>query len=88
MLMTRILYLIVTLLVLALNSAALWALPPSPQGVSAIVPVALLVNLIAWPVTLLVTYRIGQMTGLDYLRKIRARRAALKATHGKAHVHA
>jgi len=88
MLMTRILYLIFTILVLALNGAALWALSPSAQGVSAIVPAALIVNAIAWPVALLVTYRIGQLTGVEYLRKVRARRAALKVSRDKRHAHA
>jgi hypothetical protein len=86
--MTRILYLILTSVVLTLNGAALWALSPSAQGVSAIVPAALIVNAIAWPVALAITYRIGQLTGVEYLRRVRARRAAKKASCDKRHVDA
>jgi hypothetical protein len=69
--MTRILYLILTSVVLALNGAALWDLSSSAQGVSAIVPAALIVNAIALPVALAIAYRIGQLTGVEYLRRVR-----------------
>ena len=79
MLMTRILYLTFTLILVALNAAALWALSGSPVEVNRVVPAALVINAMAWPVALVITYRIGQVTGVEYLNSVRASAAARKA---------
>ena len=79
MLMTRLLYLIFTLILVALNAAAFWALPGGSVEVNRVVPAALIINAVAWPLALVVTYRIGQVTGVEYLRNVRARVAARKA---------
>ena len=76
MLMTRLLYLALTVFLVGLNAAALVALSADAHDVSRIVPVALVVNAFTWPLALIVTYRIGQVTGLELLRKMRARAAA------------
>jgi hypothetical protein len=77
--MTRILYLVFTLTLMVLNAAALWALYGGPVGVNRIVPAALIINALAWPLALAITYRIGQVTGVEYLHSVRARAAAKKA---------
>jgi len=62
MLMSRFLYLAATLLVLSLNGAALWTLTQEGQAMMGLVPAALIVNAVAWPLALFATYRIGQVT--------------------------
>lgn len=79
MLMTRLLYLVFTLILVVLNAAALWALPGSPIEVNRVVPAALIINALAWPLVLVIAYRIGQVTGVEYLRSLRAKAAAKKA---------
>lgn len=83
MLMTRILYVTLTLVMLALNGAALWALPE--QTGSPIVQTALVVNAVTWPIALMVAYRIGQVTGVAYLRKRRAALSAARIAKAKHH---
>lgn len=80
MLMTRVIYLTFVLVFGALNSAALWALSGSAQTVNPIVPAALIINTLMWPIALVVAYRIGQVTGVEYFRKVRARASALRAS--------
>ena len=79
MLMTRVLYLTVTIFFLALNGAALWYLANGDQSADTLVRIALIVNTITWPVALLMTYRIGQLTSVEYLRSGSAKKAALRA---------
>jgi hypothetical protein len=79
MLMTRLLYLIFTVILVGLNAAAFLALPVSSVEVNRVVPAALIINALAWPLALVITYRIGQVTGIEYLRSVRARVAARKA---------
>jgi hypothetical protein len=55
------------------------ALSGSPVEVIRIVPAALVINALAWPLALVVTYRIGQVTGVEYLHSIRARPSARQA---------
>ena len=57
MLMTRIVYLSFTLIVLVLNFTALWAVRNNPHEIDAIVPAALLINAVAWPLALVIAYR-------------------------------
>lgn len=78
MLMTRFLYLAVTLASVALNGAALALL--SGNGGAGIAQAALIANIVIWPVALYVSYRIGQVTGVEYLRKARERAVAIKAS--------
>lgn len=85
MLMTRLTYLLTTLILLALNGVALWAVLRGEQPIDAIVPAALIINLFAWPVALVVAYRVGQVTGVEYFRKVRTKIAALRAARGAAH---
>jgi hypothetical protein len=80
MLMTRMLYLAFTAILVALNAAALWALSDSPVEMNRVVPAALIINALAWPLALVITYRIGQVTGVEYLHSVRARAAARKAS--------
>lgn len=80
MLKTRLLYAIFTVFLVALNAAALWFASSDTHEINNIVAMALIINAVAWPLALVITYRIGQVTGFEYLRKIRARTAALKAT--------
>lgn len=79
MLMTRLLYLVFTLILVALNAAALWVLSGSPVEVNRVVPAALIINALAWPLALVITYRIGQVTGVEYLHSVQTRAAARKA---------
>jgi hypothetical protein len=79
MLMTRLVYLSFTLLILAINGAALWTALTSSQSASAIVPSALIINAVMWPLALVVAYRIGQVTGVEYLRKINAKSSTARA---------
>ncbi len=80
MMMTRVIYLTFVVVFVLLNGAALWALAGSSQSVSSIVPAALIINTLMWPITLVVAYRIGQVTGVEYLRKVKARAAAFRAS--------
>ncbi len=79
MLMTRLVYLSFSLIILAINGAALWAALSSIQSPSAIVPGALIINIVMWPIALVVAYRIGQITGVEYLRKTKAKTSAAGA---------
>lgn len=79
MLMTRFAYLCFMILVLSLNGAALWAVFHAGQPIEAIVPGALIVNLASWPLAVIIAYRIGQVTGQEYLRKARAKVSAVHA---------
>ncbi len=76
MLMTRLVYLSFTLIILAINGAALWAVMANVQSTSAIVPSALILNIVMWPLALVVAYRVGQVTGVEYLRKAKAKTSA------------
>lgn len=71
MLMTRFVYLCATVFLLALNIAALLAVMHATQPSPAIVPGTLILNAVAWPLGLVVAYRVGQVTGVEYLRKVR-----------------
>ena len=84
MLMTRIVYLSFTLVVLALNCAALLAVRNSPHEIDAIVPATLLINALAWPLALVIAYRIGQVTGVEYFRQVRAKIATIRASRHAA----
>ena len=84
MLMTRIVYLSFTLVVLVLNCAALLAVRNSPHEIDAIVPAALLIDAMAWPLALVIAYRIGQVTGVEYFRQVRAKLAAMRASRHAA----
>lgn len=75
--MTRIAYISLNVVMLALNGAAYLALSDIEQGVSPIVKTALVVN--AWPLALVIAYRIGQVTGIAYLRRRRARKLRSKS---------
>jgi hypothetical protein len=79
MLMTRLVYLSFTLLILAINGAALWTALNGIQSASAIVPGALIINAVMWPLALVIAYRIGQVTGVEYLRKIKAKASTARA---------
>jgi hypothetical protein len=79
MLMTRFAYLCFTVLIFALNGVALWAVYRAAQPVDAIIPAALILNLVSWPLALIVAYRVGQVTGQEYFRKVRAKLAAAHA---------
>ena len=83
MLMTRFVYLCATVLLVGLNGAALWAV--SRSGLTdTIVPATLVMNLICWPLALIVAYRVGQVTGQEYFRKVKTRLAAAhKLRHAK-----
>jgi hypothetical protein len=80
MLMTRVLYFTFTLIFVLLNGAALWSVLNSIQETNVLVPTALIVNAVTWPLALVVTYRIGQVTGVEYLRKRRAKAAKERAS--------
>lgn len=85
MLMTRIVYIALSVIMLALNAAAYLALSDIAQGVSPIVRTALVVNALIWPLALVISYRIGQFTGVAYLRRRRSRKLQSKpanAQHG------
>jgi hypothetical protein len=84
MLMTRIVYLSFTLVVHTLNFAALWAARNNPHEIDAIVPAVLLINALAWPLALVIAYRIGQVTGVEYFRQVRAKIAAIRASRHAA----
>jgi hypothetical protein len=84
MLMTRLVYLSVMLIILAVNGAALWAMLNGTHEVDAIVPAALIFNIVTWPLALVVAYRIGQVTGVEYFRQIRAKMAAARASRRTA----
>jgi hypothetical protein len=77
MLMTRFVYLCITILIFALNGVALWAVYHAAQPIDAIVPAALIMNMASWPLALMVAYRVGQVTGQEYFRKVRAKVAAI-----------
>lgn len=77
--MTRIAYISLSVVMLALNGAAYLALSDIEQGVSPIVKTALVVNALAWPLALVIAYRIGQVTGIAYLRRRRARKLRSKS---------
>jgi len=79
MLMTRLVYLSFTLLILAINGAALWTALTSTQSASAIVPGALIINAVIWPLALVVAYRVGRVTGVEYLRKIKTKGSTARA---------
>jgi hypothetical protein len=80
MLMTRVVYLSFIVLLFVINGIALWTLFTDSHEVAAVVPAALIINTIAWPIALIIAYRIGQVTGVEYFRKVRARLAALRAS--------
>ena len=83
MLMTRLLFFTFTLIIIVLNGAALWTLSSNAQKIEAIVPTALIVSAVISPLALMIAYRIGQVTGVEYLRKMRAEVRA-KATAARA----
>jgi hypothetical protein len=72
MLMTRFVYLCATVFVLAFNIAALISVARAAQPSQAIVSGALILNSVAWPLGLIVAYRVGQITGVEFWRKGRA----------------
>ncbi len=76
MLMTRILYTSFLLFLLVLNGSALWWLAGTPQPVAGIVPAALIVNVVAWPLALVIAYRTGQFTSAEHWRKMRSKMGA------------
>jgi hypothetical protein len=80
MLMTRLIYAIFTMLLVALNAVALWVVSSDAHNMNPIVPTTLVINAVAWPLALVITYRIGQVTGVEYLRKIRTRTAAIRTS--------
>jgi hypothetical protein len=80
MLMTRFAYLCFMVLILSLNGAALWAVFQAAPPIEAIVPAAFIVNLASWPLALIIAYRVGQVTGQEYLRKARTKDSAIHAT--------
>jgi hypothetical protein len=80
MLMTRWLYISLTVFLVGLNIAALWALTGDTPEVNQLVPAALIINAISWPLALAIAYRVGQVTGVEYLRRRRAKSAALRAS--------
>ncbi|MGE3231209.1 MAG: hypothetical protein AB7J30_17390 [Hyphomicrobium sp.] len=61
--MTRFLFLASTLAIFALNGAALWYALIQDPGPSRLEVAALVVNAVAWPLAMAITYRIGQATG-------------------------
>jgi cation transport ATPase len=71
MLMTRILYVSLMAILLALNGSAVWEASSAKPAMNATVFAALLVNIIAWPIALVVAYRVGQFTGVERLHKSR-----------------
>jgi hypothetical protein len=85
MLMTRVLYASFTLILVALNVAALWQLARAEQAVSGLAAAALIVNAVAWPLALVITYRIGQITGANSRRSMRAGAAAGRASPADRH---
>jgi hypothetical protein len=76
MLMTRILYASFLLFLLVLNGSALWTLMNPAQRVAGIVPAALIVNSVAWPLALVIAYRTGQFTNEEHRRRMRAKMGA------------
>jgi hypothetical protein len=68
---TRLSYLASTTLLLALNGTALWVLARSSQPQEPIVQAALIINLISWPLALVVAYRTGQATAHLYLQRMK-----------------
>ncbi len=76
MLMTRILYASFLLFLFVLNGSALWWLASTPQPVAGIVPAALIVNVVAWPLALVIAYRTGQFTNEEHRRRMRAKMGA------------
>jgi hypothetical protein len=73
MLMTRVLLLTSSLLVLALNAAALWGLLATYETPPRLAVAALIVTAVTWPMALIIAYRIGQATAAEARRKARAR---------------
>lgn len=78
--MTRILFLIFVTIFLGLNVTALMA--TRQETVAAIIPATLVINAVSWPIALVIAYRIGQTTGIAYLRKVLGRRAAKRSGRG------
>lgn len=62
MLMTRFLLIISTVLILAFNGLALWHVLGAEPRLSPVVAAALVVTAVAWPLALVMAYRIGQAT--------------------------
>ena len=73
MLMTRFLYSCFLLLLFGLNGSALWWLVDNAQPATSLVPAALIVNTSPGR-SLVITYRIGQVTGVEYRRNCGRRR--------------
>ncbi len=86
MLMTRIVYLTFTSLTLALNLTALWSVLGGSAKVASVVPAALVINAVTWPLALMIAYRVGQVTGVEYFRKVRAKLVAMRRA-GKRTAH-
>jgi hypothetical protein len=80
MLKTRMFYASFTVFLVALNTTALWVASSDTHETNKIVPMALIINAVAWPLALVITYRIGQATGFEYLRKIRAKAGRIRAS--------
>lgn len=78
MLMTRVIYLSFTLIFIAINGAALWAFQNRQQAGDIVVPAVLIINALTWPVALFVAYRVGQVTGVEYIRKMREKIAGVR----------
>ncbi|WP_414463627.1 hypothetical protein [Hyphomicrobium sp. DY-1] len=60
-----------TLIILAINIAALWGVFRGSGEIAPVVPAALIINSVCWPLALVVAYRVGQVTGVEYFRKAR-----------------
>lgn len=79
MLMTRFLYVTSSVLIFLLNGIALWQVLSDDRPASSIVTAALIVTALIWPLSLAMTYRIGQATGrLQFIRARQKRRASAK----------
>ena len=76
MLMTRFAYLCATVIIIVLNGAAVVALYRSSAPVDTFVAATLIINLVSWPLAIVIAYRVGQVTGVEYFRKARAKVAA------------
>ncbi len=73
MLMTRILLLSSSVLICALNAAALWGLFMADAAPPRLAVAALVVTAVTWPMALVIAYRIGQTTASEARHKAKAK---------------
>jgi len=62
MLMSRIVYISVAGILMTLNAAALALLIGGDSASRSVIMAALIINLLLWPLALVIAYRIGQAT--------------------------